>query len=524
MSKKESSPESADLAPDLSALDFGPAWAREDQKKKPRTSGKDQEGGRKRDRQGSRQSDQDRRGREPRGERRGSYRRDVGKSGRHDQKKYNKKRPHRTVVPAPEGVSARIMPIEEGMDAMAKEIQATARTHSVFDLAWLVLGALDRFHVVFESEDEPLYRSRGDHSVWLHKRECLEHFWSAGLIGKYYDEEITEVEPPSGNFQSVARCGFSGKLIGPPNHHAYQQTLMDLHREKFSNVSLDHYKGKIVMEHSEEAVEEWLEAMKKHTRWRPKQVKIEQAEPAEGKAPSAGEETDEPIESSVVEATDKATEVASPIEETVVILDSRREVEKHFLAHGFEEEFEVSKTVSALANIPPRMISPALMTLLKNIVIEEKRYPGKLASILCRQMTGRHLAVFKWKKRLHCGPARPKHIADDMVMADRPAKLFHWVTTHSGGNIDNMWSESLPEGIDDDTRHLWYHDLHWLINEGLVLLFSDGTLHAAKELDKPTVSKQQKPAEEKEVTEAEKPEKEKTSGNEPLEMSKEESE
>ena len=79
-------------------------------------------------------------------------------------------------------------------------------------------------------------------------------------------------------------------------------------------------------------------------------------------------------------------------------------------------------------------------------------------------------------------------------MADRPDKLFHWVIDHPGGNIDEMWKGCLPAEIDDDTRHTWYHDLHWLINEGLVLLFSDGTLHAAKELEKKAAKKTAKKA------------------------------
>ena len=191
-------------------------------------------------------------------------------------------------------------------------------------------------------------------------------------------------------------------------------------------------------------------------------------------------EASEPDVEAEPEAEVKAEESVET-EETVVILDNHREVEQHFLEHGFEKEFYQGKAVSALANIPPKMISAGLMTLLRNTVAEEKRYPGNLASILCRQMSGRHLAVYKWKKRLHCGPARPRHVSKDLVMADRPGKMFQWVADHAGGNIDELWKECLPAEIDEATRHTWYHDLHWLINEGLVLLLSDGTLHAAKE-------------------------------------------
>lgn len=70
-------------------------------------------------------------------------------------------------------------------------------------------------------------------------------------------------------------------------------------------------------------------------------------------------------------------------------------------------------------------------------------------------------------------------------MADRPSALFKWVSANPAGNIDAMWKDLLAEDVDEKTRHLWYHDLHWLINEGFALLFADGKLHAAKELDKP---------------------------------------
>ncbi len=558
MSEKGSKSNKEEQAPDLSALDFGPSWARADKgsstkgnsrsgsasesAKSPRSRKGGQRGDSQGDSRGNSRSDS--RGRESKGHGRDGGRH-SGKDNRHggagrDHRGGAPKgrgrgdfskgdREQRQIVAAPEGVKARIMPIEEGLDAMAKQISATGRTHSVFDLAWLVLGSLDRFHVVFESDDQPLYRSESDHSVWQTKKECVAHLLSSGLIAKYYDEEMTEVDPPSGNFQSVARCGMSKKLIGPPNHHGYQQALLDLHRERFSSMPIERYKSKIIMEHGEEAVQEWLDAMSKHKRWRPKKLQSEEvrSEEVQSEEKKSGEE--EPSKEKSVEAIAQEDEVPTPAEavapadtvasaetvapaevevqaeesaaegetvqdeaevkaeesveteETVVILDNHREVEQHFLEHGFEKEFYQGKAVSALANIPPKMISAGLMTLLRNTVAEEKRYPGNLASILCRQMSGRHLAVYKWKKRLHCGPARPRHVSKDLLMADRPGKMFQWVTDHAGGNIDELWKECLPAEIDEATRHTWYHDLHWLINEGLVLLLSDGTLHAAKE-------------------------------------------
>ncbi len=76
-----------------------------------------------------------------------------------------------------------------------------------------------------------------------------------------------------------------------------------------------------------------------------------------------------------------------------------------------------------------------------------------------------------------------------MVMADRPSALFQKVISQPGGKIDTMWKDCMPADVDDDVKHLWYHDLHWLSNESLVLLFSDGKLYAAKELEKKPAKK-----------------------------------
>ena len=191
----------------------------------------------------------------------------------------------------------------------------------MFDLAWLVLGSLDRFHVVFESDDQPLYRSESDHSVWQTKKECVAHLLSSGLIAKYYDEEMTEVDPPSGNFQSVARCGMSKKLIGPPNHHGYQQALLDLHRERFSSMPIERYKSKIIMEHGEEAVQEWLDAMSKHKRWRPKDSNS--LRKCSLRKRRSGEE--EPSKEKSVEAIAQEDEVPTPAEAVARELSNSRE-------------------------------------------------------------------------------------------------------------------------------------------------------------------------------------------------------
>ena len=532
----------------LNALDLGPAWARGETEQKKSGEGKrrghgNRDGNRGRSERG-RDHGEGRRG-EGRREGRSPRRDDRGRRGRHEGgkdrgKKFQKggrgrreedrrgSREREEVAP-PEGFTAEVMPVEEGLDGLAKEILAGGRTYSVFDLAKLVLGARERFNVTFRSNQEAggLVRCKKDGSLWLNKEEALRHFWRSDWRSDYYADVITEADPPQENFQTVARCGMSGEWLGPPNYHGYQPAVARLHRERFGHMSLEAYKKKVRMERGEEAVAAWLEKMSKRTSFRP--TGGETPEPAEEE--KAGEEEDvsqpgatevmEPVSSGGPDMDENSRVEDQPVpepgvedaEETVVLEDAPapsgeeaeeaedsggkqasveepapgaedladvREVERHFVEHHFEDVFQETNRAWVGGNIRGNQLSPGLLTLLRYTVAEERRYPGKLTPILCRQLSGRHVAVFKWGRKLKAGPSRPHPVPDDIAIADRLLSLLKWITENSGRKIEHLWKGLLPEKVSDEEKTGWYHDLHWLLNQGYVLLMADSTVHRAK--------------------------------------------
>jgi len=125
-------------------------------------------------------------------------------------------------------------------------------------------------------------------------------------------------------------------------------------------------------------------------------------------------------------------------------------------------------------------------------VAEERRYPGKLTPLLCRQLSGRHVAVFKWRRKLKAGPSRPHPVPDKIVIADRLMSLLSWITENSGRKLEHLWEDLLPNEIGDEEKTGWYHDLHWLLNQGYVLLMADSTIHRSK---RPGGDESKRPAE-----------------------------
>lgn len=518
MSEETPQTPDSDGALDLSGLNFGPAWARDDTESKSLKKFKDRgDRGDSRDRSGRRDN---RGGGGGRREHRGGGGRDQrgggggfkgkGRGGRRDER--DNRRPQRQEVEPPEGVSLKIMPSEESLDLLAKQVADTGRTFSVFDLAKVLLQKRDRFRVIFESPEKKYFRCREDNSLWLSKDEAIRHLWRGEWRKKYYSEVQTEGEAPKGSFSSVARCGISGEYLGPPNYHGYQQNIATLHRERFGHMSLDNYKAKVRMEHGEEAVEAWLESMKIVTKWKVgtgeeevvaeevpaeaaalEETTTEEAPPVEDATAAESPAEEATTEKPKAEAEEAPIEEEAPVEEEAPaeaeleasaeeeeLLADSREVERHFSESFFEKAFEETNRAWVMGDIAGNLLSPGMLTLLKRTVAEEKRYPANLMPLVCRQLSGRHVAVFKWKKKLKVGPSRPHAVSAETPLAERPQAIINFLESNSGKQLKDLWDALLPENATDEVKHEWFHDLHWLLNQGHAILLSDTTLHLSK--------------------------------------------
>ena len=539
---------------DLSGLNFGPAWAKSDSSggsSKKQYKDYEERPSRRGDRKGgpSGQSDRGRDNRRSGGggqNRGGNDRGRNDRGGRNDRFNSREREPRRNMAPVPEGITGLVMPREESLDKLASEITSSGRTYSIFDLAKFLLQGRDRYQINFQAESERLVRCTIDNSLWLSPTEAARHLWQADWRPKYYEEVPTEADPPKGSFQAVAKCGLSGTVLGPPNYHDYQTNLAKLHRERFGNMPLEALKSKIVMERGEEVVQAWLDSMTTVTHWRPLDPEADQAKEAleSEKTESAGpdnaeSETAAPLEAEPSSIEEPKSEVETTIEtnpteesaadpvvegsaenasgeskpdeespetpaETGVspvpeapLLTTPAEVEAHFQENHFGNVFQTLERAWVPGDIQAKLLSPGLLTLLKETLAEERRYPGKLSPILCRQLSGRHLAVYKWQKKLKAGPSRPRTVPADITLSDRPASILAWLHGHQGKKLKDLWEAILPPEATEEIKRDWFQDLHWLLNEGYLILLSDSSIHLSKTLEKLPKSRPKKSSKKK---------------------------
>ncbi|MEP4078794.1 hypothetical protein [Haloferula sp.] len=427
----------------LSAFDLGPAWARDDAPAKKYDNHKGEDRDKKRGgRQGGGRGGFDRgndRGGQRGGGQRGGGQRGGGQrgGGPHRGRDDRQRRDGGRDLPAPApGVKVNIGPAKEAVHLVVKEIHQVARVYSLFDIAQILLDQRERCRLSIESDEKRgsvMYRGLKDESLFVTKEEAVAHFWQSGPVEELYEVEDTETDPPAGNFQVVAKCGLSGEWLGPPNFHSYQTTLRRLHRERFSNMDFDRYASRVKTERGEEAVNAWLETMKKRRRWRPK----------------GGSDEDWTFDRGVVE--------------------------RDFATKHFGEAYKEVRKTELPGDVPPANLSVGLLASIRIAGSNTRRHPAMLIPTICRFLESEHLAVFKRKGKLYSGPARPHPLPDDIALAERPTKIVEWVDSQEKPMLGDLWKALLPEGSEEAPKE-WLVDMFWLLTQGHLLLFADDTL------------------------------------------------
>jgi len=352
---------------------------------------------------------------------------------RHDDRHGGPPRPQHA-LPA-EGVRVTLAPDAEAIHLIGKEVHQVARVYPLYDVARILLAERGRCRAIFEVEEPlpPLLRGKLDDSLFLTRKEAEHHLWQSELRAEFLEEETIEVDPPTGNFQLVARCGISGEWLGPPNFHTYQINLRRIHRERFVHLPFPVYAAKVRTERGEEAVNAWLDTMRKKTHWRIK---------------GGGDET---------------------------WITDLNEAQRALAAACFDKAFEETRRAEVIASIPPKNLSPELMTSLKIAGNHARNHPAILIPAVCKALEAEHLPVFKRQGKLHTGPARPHPLPPDAVLAERPGIMVDWIRANPPAKLEGLWKAVLPEGGTAPPAE-FAADLFWLLHQGHILLFTDDTL------------------------------------------------
>lgn len=402
---------------------------------------------------------------------------------------------------------------------MLDAMRQSPRAFALFDVAKLVLNKPER-HVVrltrkpaADGSRAPLYLVSEDETPFLTQDEAIR-FVFRRHPDRLFKENKLPVDPPKGNFSYVNRCGITGEILGPPNYHEYQSRLVRHHQQRLRQVPFDEFKARLQTVKDEAAVKAWVESKSFKTEyecvccatpWTPPTPATEPAAPSDTAAPAAPVETAVAIPATVTPPTPPPT------------FSTRAELEKHFiekhLAQFISDIPELRLTGTASRKIDHRGISETVRETWEN----ERHFPLNTANGIRGRLRQEGFHSFKHKGVTYVSSIRRKHFETLAGLSDRIREIVLFLRANPECRrkklLDHFHKPPTPAtaapaevtpppsapliNIHNEDRVL--ADLHWLIQDGYVVEFSDGRLLAWPDLPPPPAPTPKTPPVAKEI-------------------------
>lgn len=337
------------------------------------------------------------------------------------------------------------LPEQHRLAAVAADIRASHHAFPLPELAHLFLNSPEWHHVKIEAQKRTggqygatLYQSRLTGLLFADRAACLNHTADEAMK-RLFTVETIQKDPPAGNFVCVARCRLSRELLGPPNHHGYNKRVEELHRTRFSHMSLDEYRRNIETLHDAELIERWKEEARSHTQYR----LIE------------GGETAEPMDQNA----------ACAYVEEQVAPKKVKEVGRAVLPGPVSRDIQ----------------DPGLIRLLRAAWDREQRFPVTLIRALRGAFRRMGLHFFNaGKGETFVTAVQPKPI-DPGHVVETIREVLEWLKAHPGCTRRDLVQGVRPSGCEDPAEiALVLQPLIWLVEKGHVIEFHNGTLAAPR--------------------------------------------
>ena len=364
----------------------------------------------------------------------------------------------------------RVLPEQKALGAVIRRIQTSHRAFPLRDIAWLFLDNPNSCLIRIEplkDQPLPLFQCKVCGYPALTEEEVRGHLINRHLED-FFDCEDVDCDPPTGEFNCVARCTLSGELLGPPNHHSFSVKVQEMLRTRYPNMSDEAYRSRIEMVRESEVIEQWRQQCTKKKVYRRKGATSQEEElpPAQDPTAEGGAET--PPEAAA-EPAPKAPSFAREVAELV------------FLREVVPEQLASVKHLICTAGVATQTSSRPLAMMLRDALTRERRFPASLFFALRGAFRHRKLCLFRANE--------PKGI--DFAMLKTPTvldtthtvKILQDILTHVETNSACTKADlvSALGGTEEEKRKEVLIQLAWLVERGHIIEFYNDVLSVPSE-------------------------------------------
>ncbi len=302
--------------------------------------------------------------------------------------------------------TATFYPEDTSFNTLVQTIRKTCRTIELFEIARTVVAKTDRFVVVVTrkptgesstaasaeakaSGKANFYISVPDGIPFESDEAAVSHVM-ANHLDKFFDKAEVEVDPPKGNYQVINKCGITGELLGPPNYHRYAQIVAQHHATKVARMSLEAFKSRIETIRDPEVVNQWLEKMKKTTRYTWKLT----GKPAAA-APAPAAEAAPAAEGAAPTEAAPAAEAAAPAPSTVPTFDSLEDARMYLLTHARDKVVRTAENARFHGKVAETMPPGEIRRAVEGALERQRKFPLDTANALRGRLRREHFTIFK---------------------------------------------------------------------------------------------------------------------------------
>jgi hypothetical protein len=280
-------------------------------------------------------------------------------------------------------------------------------------------------------------------------REFLERNAFRFAHPDFYKIDVSETDPIKGNFSNVARCRLSGTLLGPTNHPSYQPQLRSLYEQRFSRrMSFADYQRQIEIVSDTAQVERWKEEAR------------------------------------------KVTTYTTLREENAVMFSSAAEAERHFRSHYLPGLIHSVEEVTIGGTHSRSLRHRILNHTIEEAWARETRSPSNMMQELASRSRQNGLHVFRHRRgMLFVSPIRGHAFVHEQAgVSPSVNAILEALSGKAAISRKQLFEKWIGDGAGEhaEARSLALaSDLRWLINEGYVIEFNDGSLDLPRVKAKP---------------------------------------
>src|SRR6266581_1818435 len=332
------------------------------------------------------------------------------------------------------------LPRQNVFESVVAQIKSGSVAYSLFVLARLFLEKPGRYEVRLTSKAEASLFQLGEDGGVSVDREFLERNAFRFAQRDFFQVNVVESDPIKGSFSNVARCRLSGTLLGPTNHHSYQPQLRSLYEQRFSRrLSFVDYQRQIEIVSDPAVVERWKEEAR------------------------------------------KVTTYTTLLEPTPLTFSSAAEAERHFRSHYLPALVrsvpDVTFGGTSSRSLPDRILNRAI----EEAWVRETRSPSNVMQVLATRFRQDGLHIFRHRRgMLFVSPIRVRAFVHEQAgVSPLVNAILEAISATAGINRKQLFETLTGNGASENAeprRLALASDLRWLINEGYLIEFNDGSL------------------------------------------------